>query len=618
MKTIASIGIFIILSIQFGFAQQTKLDTLLYNNEFKAAKTHIDISFCDSTSNFTNLKLAELYNAKKVLDSTYYYLFSIDSTALSEKDKGDYYFLLAESYKVDDEVDFAFKNYETAKKYFQKTGFYKKENEINYHIYSILEAQENFDYDVDEFLEIFEKQAENNQWNDQLVDLNLEKAVLNFAPQLRDSVEYYLNKARNYNSKQFDPLIENEIDIYQGVYYAEILQETDTAKYFYNKIIDDVAKNKNKEYLFYTYVNLASAYRYEGNIEKAIELLKLAENAKMNAYQKSNHKLLYELLANDFAELGQLDSALFYMKKHIAYRDSLNIDKQNVSLTKYQAERKEKQNILLQTEVEKKQRQKTNVIYGSSFLLVISVVIGFLAYKNTRRKQLIVIQEKEIENQRIENILNEQELSTIDAMISGQEKERQRIASDLHDNIGATLSAAKLHFDYLTNNSSSENSSEILEKTKILLNDAYQEVRSMAHLKNSGVIAKEGLLPAVKKLAKNASSKNGLQIQVNDFGLNTRLENTLEISLFRIIQELISNIIKHANATKADISLTQLDDNLNIIIEDNGEGFDLSEVDSNNCLGLYNIEKRIQHLQGTFEIDSKIGKGTTVIIEIKI
>lgn len=618
MKLLVSIGFYIVLGIQFGFAQQTRLDSLLNNNEFKAAKTYIDTAFCDSTLHFKHLKLAEMYDAKKVLDSTYYYLFSIDSTALSEKSKGDYYFLLAESYKLDDEIDFAFKNYEAAKRYFQKTGFYKKENEINFHIYSILEAQENFDYDVSEFLEIFEKQAENNQWNDQLVDLNLEKAVLNFTPQLRDSVEYYLDKARKYNSKQFDSQIENKIDIYQGVYYAEILQETDTAKYFYQKIINDIADNENKEYLFYAYVNMASVHRYEGNIDKAIENLKLAETAKMNAYQKSNYKLLYELLANDFEELKQPDSALFYLKKHIAYRDSLNIDKQNASLTKYQAERKEKQNILLQTEVEKKQQQKTNVIYGSSLVLVISIIIGFLMYKNTRRKQLIAIQEKEIENQRIENILNEQELNTIDAMISGQEKERQRIASDLHDNIGATLSAAKLHFDYLTTNSSSENSKEILEKTKTLLNDAYQEVRSMAHLKNSGVIAKEGLLPAVKKLAKNASSKNGLQIQVNDFGLNTRLENTLEISLFRIIQELITNIIKHADATKADISLTQLNDNLNIIIEDNGEGFDLSEVDSNNCLGLYNIEKRIEHLQGTFEIDSKIGKGTTIIIEIKI
>jgi len=132
------------------------------------------------------------------------------------------------------------------------------------------------------------------------------------------------------------------------------------------------------------------------------------------------------------------------------------------------------------------------------------------------------------------------------------------------------------------------------------------------------VIAKEGLLPAVKKHAQNASSKHGLQINVNHFGLNKRLDNTLEITLFRIIQELITNIIKHAEASKAEISLTQLDNNLNIIVEDNGLGFDSSSIATKNGLGLTNIQKRVEHLHGNLEIDSQNGQGTTIIIEIQI
>jgi two-component system sensor histidine kinase DegS len=99
-----------------------------------------------------------------------------------------------------------------------------------------------------------------------------------------------------------------------------------------------------------------------------------------------------------------------------------------------------------------------------------------------------------------------------------------------------------------------------------LLEDAYVEVRSMAHLKNSGVIAKNGLLPAVKKLASNASGANGLIVEVQSFGLENRLDNSLEISIFRIIQELVTNIIKHANATTGTVHLTNHNYILNIMV----------------------------------------------------
>jgi len=420
----------------------------LKNKDFESAKSHINTSYSKANQNEKWLALAKFHSAKEALDSTYYYLFKVDSTDLKLPAKADYYFHLAQSKKRDDEVDIAFQNYEIAKAYYESLGFYKKANEINYHIFTILDAQEHLKYGVEDYLKAYEIQAKRNQWNDQLINLNLQKAAMNFSPQGQDSVEYYLDVARAYNKAQYDLYKAIKIDTYQGVYYAEVLRKTDTAKYFYNKILDKIPKEKTHDYSFYTYLNLASAYRYEGNIAKAIQLLKRSESSKLKAYKKNNYKLLYELLASDYESLGKLDSALYYMKKHIAYRDSLNLDKQNINLIKYQAERKEKQNLLLATEVDKKQRQKTNVIYGSSLLLVSSIVVGLLVYKNTKRKELIAIQEKELENKRIEKILNEQELSTIDAMITGQEKERQRIASDLHDNIGATLSAAKLHFDY--------------------------------------------------------------------------------------------------------------------------------------------------------------------------
>ncbi|HZH70546.1 MAG TPA: ATP-binding protein, partial [Flavobacteriaceae bacterium] len=125
-------------------------------------------------------------------------------------------------------------------------------------------------------------------------------------------------------------------------------------------------------------------------------------------------------------------------------------------------------------------------------------------------------------------------------------------------------------------------------------------------------------LPAITQLAKNASGVKNLTIEVADFGLEDRLENTLEIAIFRIIQELVANIIKHSQATEASISLTNHKDVLNIIVEDNGIGFDLSKIRNSSGMGISNIEKRVEHLGGSMEIDTSHKKGTSIIINIPI
>jgi signal transduction histidine kinase len=202
-------------------------------------------------------------------------------------------------------------------------------------------------------------------------------------------------------------------------------------------------------------------------------------------------------------------------------------------------------------------------------------------------------------------------------MIEGQEKERQLLASDLHDSVGASLAAARLQFNHIANNKDNiEHLDELIKKTSTLLEDAYVEVRSLAHKKNNGVMAKNGLLPAIEKLSKNVSSPNGLQLEIQSHGLDQRLENSLEISIFRIIQELVTNIIKHAKATEASVSITQHDDSINLIVEDNGQGFDTSLIPDKQGMGLSSIEKRIEFLEGSMEVDSTLKRGTNILIDI--
>jgi signal transduction histidine kinase len=158
----------------------------------------------------------------------------------------------------------------------------------------------------------------------------------------------------------------------------------------------------------------------------------------------------------------------------------------------------------------------------------------------------------------------------------------------------------------------------MLQKTEDLLSEAYQKVRGIAHAGNVGVNAKDGLLPAVKKFASKVSISNELKIEVKEHGMDQRLENSLEITVFRMIQELIANVIKHAHATEVVISLTHYDQSINLMVEDNGIGFDISQIKPQETMGLHSIQKRMESLGGSVTVDSIPQKGTSIIIDIPI
>ena len=365
---------------------------------------------------------------------------------------------------------------------------------------------------------------------------------------------------------------------------------------------------------------------YDKSIFYGNQCLDIAKRTSNKTMIKNCNNIFYEI----YKDIGNYKMAIKYLENSIRYNEQIDDIQSTQQLQRLEIDRirmldsiqtdKEtiKLNLQHQLEIQQKNSEKRNLTLGLSFGLLMVTIIGFLSYKNTKRKQYIAEQRIEIEIANKEKILKDLELSTIDAMIEGQEKERQRLAADLHDSVGATLSAAKLQFDYLIKNQDdAKYSKELIKKTSTLLEDAYVEIRSMAHLKNSGVIAKNGLLPAVEKLSSNASVINGLTFEVQSYGLEQRLENSLEISIFRIIQELITNVIKHANATKGIIHLTNHEDNLNIMIEDNGIGFNPKQITKTNTgMGISNIDKRVEHLEGQFTIESEINKGTTVIIDI--
>lgn len=441
---------------------------------------------------------------------------------------------------------------------------------------------------------------------------------------LRDSskkaIEYYKDILNlKFSSTDSIQLINTLNNI--GTLFQEQLNQPDSAIYYYNKKLEVIESNSSFQYpsnYFSLYNNIGRAYESMDKPHLAKSYYLKADSIPIIENVLFNKSIIKENLGRISYTINDYKNAYRFQTEYQKLIDSIRRDEQGKTITRYdnerlRAEKAESENERLESEAKRKQTQ--NIAIGLGGSLALGSIIALLLFKNTKRKQKLAEQDKEIESQKLATVLKEQELTAIDAMIAGQEKERQRIANDLHDDLGGLMATVKLHFNALKD----KDSPELFDKTNSLIEEAYQKVRTVAHAKNSGVIAKQGLLKAVENMAEKITASNKLYIEVLDHGLDNRLENSLELTLFRIIQELITNVIKHAEATEATIHLTNHEDSINIMVEDNGKGFNPSQITkTNKGMGISSIDKRIEHLEGYLTIESEENKGTTVIIDIPL
>ncbi|TLF46349.1 sensor histidine kinase [Maribacter aurantiacus] len=474
-------------------------------------------------------------------------------------------------------------------------------------------------------------------------------------------------------SKQYIPFLERFIELksdltdevlvilYSLIFFSKAdddINSIDSQYYHYFDKLDSIFTKIPESHAFYPkyYYEKGIYYKIEGDFEKSEDFFLKADslaaknnflkilrgdiawqlaaiNMQNNKLEKSKNYLqiakglskgLRDSFYNDrltsliYQKENQYDSAYYYLRKSVDIEYELGYKNNTLESSILTVQNQTDKLKLDKLELDAQNKKIKIWTLGLGLALLFGSVIGVLTYKNTKRKQLLAEQGKILEEQKVATLLKDQELATIDAMIEGQEKERQRIAHDLHDDLGGLMANVKLHFNSLQEKSVS-NKQELYNKTNELLEEAYQKIRAIAHEKNSGVIAKQGLLRAVNQMADKISQSNRIAVSVQDFGLDNRLENSLELNLFRIIQELMTNIIKHAKATMANIHLTNHGDLLNILVEDNGIGFDPKSIKkSKDGMGLKSIDKRISHLEGTFHIESEPGKGSTIIIDIPI
>lgn len=215
---------------------------------------------------------------------------------------------------------------------------------------------------------------------------------------------------------------------------------------------------------------------------------------------------------------------------------------------------------------------------------------------------------------RLNQELQVQEKKKMEAVIESQEKERKRIAEELHDSVGQMLALIKLNLSGIesTDELPIPKKNQLLQKTSQLLDESIDEVRTISH----NLMPPDLKSKSLTEIAENLLKRNGLEYHFQSYGIADNLSDAIKFTLYRIIQEIMHNVIKHAAAKHIDMSITQTDDGINLMVEDDGIGFNTSLV--NSGLGLKNIHSRVKLLNGYFDVDSSLNRGTIYNVTIPL
>lgn len=317
----------------------------------------------------------------------------------------------------------------------------------------------------------------------------------------------------------------------------------------------------------------------------------------------------YKQLASTYQLLGKDKEALGMLEHSMRLKDSLiNTASENriAELQAYYETEKQKQTIALQQTAISR---KNYLIIATSLALLLLLVTGYSVYRLYRRRQKAALQR---------TLLEQQELA-MKAVMEAEEKERQRIARDLHDGIGQMMSAAKMNLSALESQLNIPEASQQASLTTVmnLVDDSCRELRHVSHNMMPHVLIKNNLALALGDFTGKLDKKD-LTINLYTEGLEQRLDPATETVFYRVVQECVNNVLKHAHATRLDLSVIRDQESLSATIEDNGRGFDPGDPETAGGIGLSNIRSRIAYLKGTVDIDSNPGRGTLIAIHIPL
>jgi two-component system NarL family sensor kinase len=345
--------------------------------------------------------------------------------------------------------------------------------------------------------------------------------------------------------------------------------------------------------------------KYEKGVKAGEEALEIA--------QKYNLKLklegTYLSLAQNYEGLNDYRNASKYFRLWAMAKDTVykNANAEAIAEMKmrFETEKKEQQLVVQKAQLAEQRAdlQRTYAVIAALIISLILLIIIFLLIRSRqRRMREVILREAQIE-----------------ATIQSQETERRRFAQDLHDGMGQLISALRLALHTVDKDAKLEDRVMVVGRAERLLNEMHQEIRSIAFNLMPQTLVQSGIVPAVKEMCSRINGTGKVTVRLISFDMPERLTELQEISLYRILQEWVNNVMKYADPMVIEIQLLGYEDEVSVIVEDDGNGFDAGTLEQASGNGWKNIKSRINLVKGSIEIDSRPGKkGTTMIIKVPV
>jgi len=386
---------------------------------------------------------------------------------------------------------------------------------------------------------------------------------------------------------------------------AEIRGDFDEALREYHAAYDIMEKGTDRWHWMEACLSIIRVNIAKGDLKAAEVYISRAEVTANELRSNDYLTLVYKTKSDFFEKKGDFRSALDnYIISHHYADSTLNL--KNVNHI---------HNLRVLYETEKKELEISNLEKEKQLIVVIGIIVAVLflsiavslliLYRYMRNK-------KRLAEQQIKQLEQEKQLVATQAVLDGETQERSRLARDLHDGLGGMLSAVKLNLGNINKGKVWENEDvQRFEKSLAMLDSSISEMRRVAHHLMPESLVRLGLKHSVADFCNSIPYAT-----FNYYGKETRIDPKLEVMVYRIIHELVTNAIKHANAKHILVQIIRDDDSIAFTVQDDGCGFDPSAASKG--MGLRNIRTRVESLKGCLDIDSQPDKGTEIHIELRI
>ena len=397
------------------------------------------------------------------------------------------------------------------------------------------------------------------------------------------------------------------------------------ALFHFKKYLQLSLEGKDRVHTGIALNKMGGAYDSLHQYENALQVLQVSFDTSMHSKSFDYAFKCADEMATIYEKTGNLKKAVEYSNIAFKLKEDLANDEKlkelNFLEAKYQANKRETEIATLTLSNKEKElkvvKRNRALLIGGIGVGALLLLLGLL-YRNSKQKQALSDAQQKLQQGQIQFLEGQQQVVSLQSMLNGQETERTRIAKDLHDGLGGLFSTVKMHFSTLQHDVPQLKENQLFNKSYELVDTASVEVRRIAHNMMPEVLMKLGLVDGLKDMCNNINAGKLMNISLQAYGMEKRLNSSTEIMLYRIMQELVNNIMKHAQATEAIVQFNREGNRMQVTVEDNGRGFNTKEANENKQAGLGTVQSRVKYLNGQLSIESEKDLGTTVIMDFLV